>query len=67
MTTDYESSITLEFYSEYTDIKLVDVMDGSIYRIPDDMIEDKKDGVYRITGLPVKDTPLLLVLGDFLA
>ncbi|MBE7053972.1 MAG: hypothetical protein E7391_06840 [Ruminococcaceae bacterium] len=66
MTTNFESSISIEFFSEYSDIKLIDVMDGSIYRIPDNMITDKGDGVYRIDGLPVKDTPLLLMLGDFL-
>ena len=41
-------------------------MDGSIYRIPEEMIIDEGDGAYRINGLPVKDTPLLLVMGDFL-
>lgn len=66
MTTSFESIITLEFCSEYSDIKLVDVMDGSIYRIPDDMIIDEGDGAYKIEGLPVKDTPLLLVMGEFL-
>ena len=66
MTVDFESSISIEFYSESTDIKLVDVMDGSIYRIPEEMIIDEGDGAYRINGLPVKDTPLLLLMGDFL-
>lgn len=65
MTTDFYSTISIEFYTEYGDIKLVDVMDGSIYKIPDNMLVDKGDGVYRVDGLPVKDTPLLLVFGDF--
>ena len=66
MTTSYHSSITLEFYTEYTDIKLIDVMDGSIYEIPAYMMEDKGDGVHVIKELPIKDTPLILTFGNFL-
>jgi hypothetical protein len=65
LSTSYFGSITLEFYSEYKDMKLIDVMDGSIYEIPENMIEDKGDGVYIIKELPIKDSPLLLMLGDF--
>lgn len=66
MTTSYLSSITLEIFTEYKDIKLVDVMDGSVYEIPENMIEDKGDGVYVINELPIKDTPLILTVGKFL-
>ena len=66
MNTSYKSLITLELYTEYKDIKLVDVMDGSIYEIPEALIEDKGDGVYVIKELPIKDTPLILTCGDFL-
>ena len=66
MTTSYQSSITLEFYTEYTDIQLVDIMDGSVYEIPVSMMEDKGDGVYVIKELPIKDTPLILTFGNFL-
>ena len=55
-----------EFYTEYKDIKLIDVMEGSIYEIPENLLEDKGDGVYIIRELPVKDTPLILTFGDFL-
>ena len=66
MTTSYKSLINIQFYSEYKKFRLVDIMDGSIYEIPDDMIEDKGNNVYDICGLPVKDTPLILTFGDFL-
>lgn len=65
MTTSYLSSITLEYYSEYKDLKLIDIMDGSVYEIPESMIRDKGDGVYEISELPIKDTPLLLMFGEF--
>ena len=66
MTTDYRSSITLEFYSKYDSINLVDIMDGSVYEIPSSMIEDKGDGVRIIKELPIKDTPLVLTFGEFI-
>ena len=66
MTTDFRSSITLEFYSKYDNIKLVDIMDGSVYEIPENMIENKGEGVRIIKELPIKDTPLLLAFGEFI-
>lgn len=66
MTTSYQSSITLEIFTEYKDMMLMDIMDGSIYEIPETMIEDKSNGVYVIKELPIKDTPLVLTLGKFL-
>lgn len=66
MTTSYESSITIEFFTQYNKLQLIDVIDGTIYEIPQSMIEDLGDGVYRISELPVKDTPLMLTFGDFL-
>lgn len=66
MTTSYQSSITLELYTEYKDIRLVDITDGSIYEIPESAIANMGDGVYVIKELPVKDTPLILTFGNFL-
>ena len=59
------SSITLEYYSKHNDVKLIDLMDGSIYAIPEKNVESKGDGVFVIKELPIKDTPLLLVFGEF--
>jgi len=66
MTTSYESSITIEVFTQYNKMQIIDVIDGTIYDIPQSMIEDLGDGVYRINELPVKDTPLMLTFGDFL-
>lgn len=67
MTTSYNSEITLEFYTEYDKINLIDIISGDIYEIPDSMIENKGDEVYIIKELPIKDTPLILTFGDFLS
>ena len=66
MTTSFESVVDAQFFSEYDKIRLVDVMDCSVYEFKNEMIENKGNGVYHIKALPVKDTPLILVLGDFL-
>ena len=66
MTTSFNSSITLEIISEFEEMALVDVMDGNIYKLPEELIQDCGDGVIKITELPVKDTPLMLVFGKFI-
>lgn len=66
MTTSVSAVTSITLFSEYSDFKLVDIGDGSIYELNENMIIDKGNGVYRINNLPVKDTPLLLVMGDFL-
>jgi len=67
LTTSYEGTIRLEVLTDHgKDMKIVDVMDGSIYEIPDELIEEVGNGVYNIQKLPIKDTPLLITFGDFL-
>lgn len=66
-TTSYEGTISITVLSDYgKDMKVIDIMDGSIYDIPDDLIEEMGSGVYKIKKLPIKDTPLILTFGDFL-
>lgn len=66
LTTSIDSVTKMTFFTEYDSFKLVDVIDGSIYEIPEEMIERQSRGVFRINDMPVKDTPLMLVTGDFL-
>lgn len=66
MTTDFESTITVEFAGVGSDFKLVDLIDGSVYKIPEKMIKDLGYGSYRILNLPVKDYPMMLTFGDFI-
>lgn len=66
MHTSYQSAINIEVFNPWHEMHLVDLMDGSIYEIPEKMVEDKGDGVYIIHELPVKDTPLVLMLGNFI-
>ncbi len=60
MTTDFESTISWEV-ANIGMPKLVDPMDGSIYEIPDFMIDKFSDKCFLLKNLPIKDYPLLLV------
>ena len=65
MTTSYQSVTNLEIFTGGKEIKLIDVLTGDIYEFSHDMVEDKGDGVVMISEIPVKDTPLILTIGDF--
>lgn len=66
MTSSYESTVSFEIYSEYNSVRLIDVMDGSIYEIPSSIVTRDEFGVYHFTHLPIKDTPLILEFGEFI-
>lgn len=60
MSTDYEGTVTVHLAGIKEKPHLVDLMDGSIYEIPESMIEVHPRGGYYITNLPLKDYPLAL-------
>ena len=64
MTTEFESTVSFQVVPMGKEIKLIDLMDGAIYKIPDSMIEDN-EGAITLVNIPIKDTPLLLTFGDF--
>lgn len=65
MTTDYESTISLEIACFDNKPKIVDLMDGSIYEMPEAMYEKDDFGTYRISHLPIKDYPMMIMCGNF--
>ena len=54
-----------ELFTGGKEVKLIDIMSGDIYKIPDEDIEDRGNGVILIKEIPVKDTPLIITIGDF--
>ena len=60
MTGDYEGTATIHFSALKDRPHLVDLMDGSVYEIPDSMIEPHRLGGYYIVNLPIKDYPMAL-------
>ena len=64
LTTTYESTISFEVSALPKKMELIDLVDGTVYEIPEDQIEDY--GYYRkLLHLPLRDYPLLLTFGDF--
>lgn len=66
MTETYEGTLTLELGEEARDIRLVDMMSGDIYRLPEDMLTRTEGGVTRLNHLPLTDSPMLITFGDFI-
>ncbi|MBQ9325297.1 MAG: cellulase family glycosylhydrolase [Clostridia bacterium] len=61
----FEGTVSLEFGGETRDIRLIDLMTGDVYAIPENMITRTEDGVTCLNHLPLTDSPLLITLGDF--
>lgn len=64
MTTDFASSVSVSCYGLPGDVKLVDLYDGTVYRIPEDHIR-RENGIIKIDNVPYRDYPLLLTFGGF--
>ena len=43
----------------------MDLLDGSVYQLPEDMIVNEGDLSIKLSHLPISDAPLLLTFGDF--
>lgn len=65
MTETFEGTITFELPEEARKLRLIDLMDGAVYDIPDSMLTRTDKGVVSIDHLPLTDSPLLLTFGDF--
>lgn len=66
MTTSYEGTISFEIYSKYNSVRLIDIMDGTVYEIPESIVKRDEYGIYKFSHLPIKDTPMLLEFGNFI-
>lgn len=65
LTTSYESTVSLQVAALHGDAKLIDLVDGTIYALPENMVEDNGRGCRVFSNLPLRDYPLALVFGDF--
>lgn len=66
MTTEYEGTVTLHVAGMKGKIQLVDLIDGSVYSLPDSICERYSDSRVKLTNLPISDRPMMLTFGDFL-
>lgn len=65
MTSSYEGTVSMQIFSKYDKVRLIDIMDGSVYEIPDTIMQRDDFGMYIIKNLPIKDTPMVLTFGNF--
>ena len=63
----YEGSVTFELGGVTGEIRLVDPMDGAVYRLNDGVVKNHGNGLYTFENLPVRDYPLILTFGEFFA
>ena len=64
LSTSFESTVSFRGYMLPQDIKIVDLIDGKIYKVPENRLE-QTDIYSVIKNIPVKDYPMLLTFGDF--
>ena len=65
MTESFDGVVSFACDADKEKIKLVDLMSGKVYKIPDSMIEDLGAGMIKLSFLPIRDYPFALTFGDF--
>ena len=66
MTTEVEATFTLTTAGLGEDVKLVDLMDGNVYELPESMVENSGEGHLKLINVPIKDYPMALIFGEYL-
>lgn len=65
LTSFCEETISVIVHADRTKLKLVDLKDGSVYELPDSMIEAQGKSTLFLKHLPLRDYPLMLIFDDF--
>ena len=47
-------------------VRLVDLIDGTVYELPETLLENRADGKMTLRNIPIKDYPMVLTFGDFM-
>ena len=64
LTHTYEGTLSMSVYGQDTSkIRLVDLSNGKIYRLPETMLEDLGNGGVGFRNIPLTDTPIALIFG----
>ena len=62
----YDGTATFEMSGVSGEVRLVDPMDGSVYKLGDDIMKNYGNSLLVFENIPVKDYPLILTFGDFI-
>lgn len=65
LTHTYEGTISFAAYTLGEPVRLVDMSNGNVYDLPDDMKEPLPGGGILLKNIPITDIPMLLTFGDF--
>ncbi len=65
LTTSYESTVSLQAAALPGEVRLIDLVDGTIYTLPESIAEDNGRGCRTFKNLPLRDYPLALTFGEF--
>ena len=65
MTETFEGTVSFSLPGEEREIRLIDLLNGGIYALPDSMIDRTEEGAVMLRNLPLTDVPLLLTFGAF--
>ncbi len=65
LSSTYEGTISFSIAGLSRDVRLIDLMDGKIYQLAEDMIESSDEYSFLLKNLPIKDYPMLLSFSRF--
>ncbi len=64
LTSSYEGTATVSIYGQdCSEIHIVDLRDGTVYELPENMVRDLDAGGVQFINMPITDVPLALVFG----
>lgn len=66
MTSEYEATVTFHVAGVQGEVRLIDLLDGAIYELPESIVESRGADRMVLHHLPIKDHPMLLTFGDFI-
>ena len=62
LTMTYEGTISFEICEKLDTVRLIDLADGGVYALPEEMYESFGEGI-RLKNLPLTDSPLAILIG----
>ncbi len=62
LTVEFNGTISAEIVTDKDEIKIVDLYDGSIYKLPDTMVEPTGIKTKKLMNIPLLDYPLVILL-----
>ena len=62
----YDGTVSFQLAGEKDAPRLVDLMTGDVYQVPETLVKrDNLGEIVELVNLPLTDSPLLLMFGDF--